>query len=50
MDGTGTPKIVRDIEVVLKKKLAAIKVNLHPLEENTAFLYLGQTITYNDSD
>ena len=27
-----------------------IKVNLHPLEETTVFLYRGITITYNNSD
>ena len=28
----------------------AIRVNLNPLESTTAFLYLGSTITYNNSD
>ena len=27
-----------------------IKVNLHPLEETTVFLYRGIKITYNNSD
>ena len=33
-----------------KSNQVAIKVNLNPLEATTAFLYLGHTIVYNNSD